>query len=272
MELARTLETLSDIPEELHDNYVEADGGGYVLKHLQGMLSEDEVQNLRKTMLTERETAAKYEREMKKLRSQYGDIDVEKYNELVEAQARAEEERALKAGEFEKLKGQMTEAHQQTLAKKEAEIKRLKGVLERHLVGEQITRALSEAEGNVQLLTPHVRGMVRMIEDESGDFTVRVVGKDGETPRVDGDGNFLDVNGLVREMRTQESFAPAFKSKAKSGTGSTSTEDAGKGTGGTPVSNGIDLSSLPPRRAMTAQQKADVISKIGQDEYHKLPL
>lgn len=129
---------------------------------------------------------------------------------LLAAQAEAERDKLTKAGDFDKLKAQMNEQHQTELAKREEGAKKLREQLETHLVDAQAATALAAAgaEGGPELLMPHVKARVRVIED-NGKFVVRVVDAEGN-PRVDSKGNFLGISDLVSEMRQLPAFAPCF--------------------------------------------------------------
>lgn len=97
----------------------------------------------------------------------------------------------------------------------DGKISKMSASLEKYLVGQQANAALAKAKGSVDLLLPIVRGQVKVIQ-EGDDYVVRVVDKDG-SPRSDGKGGWLDIDGLVAEMKTQAAYARAFESEAKGG-------------------------------------------------------
>ena len=146
----------------------------------------------------------------------------EEIQALVEAQAEAEREKLSKAGEWDKLRGQMTEQHQTELAKREESAKTLRAQLERHLVDAAAATALAAAEGNTELLMPHVTAKTKVIE-ENDEFVVRIVDAAGN-PRVNAKGEFLSMRDLVDEMRQNPIYAPGFpKAQGSGAPGSTST-------------------------------------------------
>jgi hypothetical protein len=150
---------------------------------------------------------------------------------LVEAQSQAERDKLTKAGEWDKLRGQMTEQHQTELAKREESAKTLRGQLERHLVDAAAATALAAAEASPELLMPHVKAKVKVIE-ENGEFLVRVVDAAGN-PRVDGKGEFLSITELVSEMRQNPIYAPCFpKAQGSNAPGSLPGARAGSATKG----------------------------------------
>ena len=105
-------------------------------------------------------------------------LSAEEIAQLKEAQRQAEEDKAKKSGEWEKLKGQMQEKHQQEIKAREEKVASMRKALESHLVDAQATSAISAAKGNAKLLLPHVKSAVQVIE-EDGEYKVQVMGKDG---------------------------------------------------------------------------------------------
>ena len=119
-----------------------------------------------------------------------------------------------------------------------------------------VISALNEMKGNVNLLLPHVKGLMRLVE-EDGQFVARVVDETG-TVRVNGEGKPITAKELVSEMRDQDSFAAAFAADVKSG-GGTPAGDGGSGARGKTGAIPADLK----RAAMTPRQKVDFINVHG---------
>lgn len=151
----------------------------------------------------------------------------EEIQDLLAAQAQADRDKLTKAGEWDKLRGQMTEQHQAELTKREEALKGMRGQLEKHLVDAAGVAAIAAAKGSSELLLPHVKSRVKVIE-EGGEFAVRVVDAAGN-PRVNGSGEFLSINDLVSEMRQNEVFAPAFMAPSASGGGAQQSTQSGTG-------------------------------------------
>jgi hypothetical protein len=143
-------------------------------------------------------------------------LSAEEIAQLKEAQRQAEEDKAKKSGEWEKLKGQMQEKHQQEIKAREEKVDSMRKALESYLVDAQATSAISAAKGNAKLLLPHVKSAVQVIE-EDGEYKVQVMGKDG--PRVNGKGEFLTIAELVEEMKSSEDFGMAFAASGATGGG-----------------------------------------------------
>ena len=130
-----------------------------------------------------------------------------------------EADKAMKAGEFEKLKVQLLDSHKKELAKKDEETSKMKTTLERYLVDASATTAIAELKGVPQLLLPHVKNAVRVIEND-GEYIVQVVDATG-TPRINNKGECLSIKELVEEMRQSEIFGRAFEATGTTGSGST---------------------------------------------------
>lgn len=176
----------------------------------------------------------------------------EEIQELIEARKRDEADKLTKAGEWDKLRAQMTEAHNGVLSKRDEREGKLTKQIERHLVDAAATAALASAGGNAELLLPHVKARTKVIED-AGDFVVRVVDAGGN-PRVDGNGEFLSIKDLVSEMRQSDVFAPGFKAPGTTGGG------APNGSGPRPGSNKGKVDGSPEERAAYFASKYPALS------------
>lgn len=266
MSLAATLDTLEGLAEDLHEDYEEKDGK-FHLKLLNGLVSADKVEDvsgLKSALNKERDNASAASKKVRALEEQFAGVDLEEYNRLKELERTEEEKNAEKKGEWDKLKLQMTEAHNKELDGRTARENKLLSVLESKTIDAEAITALTELEGNVALMLPHVKKRVKMIE-EDGTFVARVVDEAGN-PRVNGDGDFLKVKELVSEMRDQDTFAGAFKVGAKSGTG-TPPGGSGDGSG----KKGVIPSDLK-RGTMKTKDKIAFIKEHGEAEFMKLPL
>ena len=132
----------------------------------------------------------------------------------------------------------------------------MKGTLESYLVDAAATEAIAAAKGIPQLLLPHVKSAVKVIE-EDGKYQVRVVGPDG-SPRMNAKGEFLGIKDYVSEMRESEVFSRAFE-----GTGTTGS--------GTPANRGqtrpgsFILSREDARDPMKYRAAREAATKAGQE-------
>lgn len=91
------------------------------------------------------------------------------------------------------------------------------GALKKHMIGEATARALADAKGNVEVLTPHITSAARVIK-EGEDYVVRVVDS-GNTMRSNGAGQPMSINDLVAEMKGNKTFSANFESEQLPGNG-----------------------------------------------------
>jgi hypothetical protein len=240
MALKLEVEKLDDVPESARSLYKEVDG--------RFRLDVDVDDAVKTATSKANKEAAQFRHQVKKWEG-LGKTP-EEIQELLEMAAKAEEEKALKGGEWEKLKQQMMDQHNKALSAKDTSLQTMRGTLEKHLIDGAATAAIAEAKGVPQLLLPHVRAQVRVVE-EDGNFVARVVNAKGE-PRVDGKGEFMSIADLVGEMRQNEVFGRAF-------------ESSGAGGSGTPANGGSKSSSGIPKafdfKAPLAEQVAFIRSK-----------
>lgn len=210
MSLKLTVDTIDEVPENLRSLYAEKDG-----KFSLAIEGYEDPAGLKSALQKEREAARTYEKQAKAWTA-LGKTP-EEIAALVDAQRKAEEEKAMKGGEFDKLKAQIIEQHKVEIAKKDGTLTAMRGHLERFLVDAQATTAITELKGVPALLLPHVKAAVKVIEDGEA-FAVRVVDANGN-PRVNGKGEFLSIRDLVDEMRQNEVFGRAFEPTGTTGGG-----------------------------------------------------
>jgi hypothetical protein len=100
---------------------------------------------------------------------------------------------------------------------KSGEVSKMRGSLERYLIGQAGTEAIAKAKGSVDLLLPILSKHARVAQD-GDDYVVRVVDDGGEN-RLNGSGGFMTVSDLVTEMKADANFGRAFDSESPGGTG-----------------------------------------------------
>lgn len=267
MALESFVTDLEAVDETLRGEYVQTEGG-YSLKLLGGFVAKDKVENvdgLKSALGKERENARNATRQVRELQEQFGGFDPDELLKLRDEKAHAEEERAKKAGEWDKLKIQIVTEHDKTVAAKNATIASLTKAYDNQLIDSAVVTAIAAEKGNATLLKPHVREHVKVTQDDNGTFNVQVV-DDAGNPRVDGAGKFISVSDFVKELREQDTFAGAFLGAQSSGGGTPPGGGAGGGAGG---KGGIP--SDLKRGSMTPRQKVDFINSHGDAEYQKLP-
>jgi len=95
----------------------------------------------------------------------------------------------------------------------------LKGQLYSLLVTNAATLALTEAKAlNPALVMPFIKEQVQ-VEEEDGNFKVRVVGESGDTRYSGTTGDPMSIKELVGEMKANEKYMPLFQSESHSGGG-----------------------------------------------------
>lgn len=225
---------LDAIPEAQRALYVERDGKF----HLDVTGYEDPA-GLKSALDKERIAARNFEKQSKAWAA-LGKTP-EEISELLELQRKADEDKMNKAGEWDRLKAQMNDQHTVALTAERAKSEAKDKALAKHLVDAAAVSALAAAKGVPELLLPHIRNAVKVIE-ENGEYAVRVLDSSG-SPRVNGKGEFLSITDLVSEMRTSDVFSRAFDASGVTGGGAAAS--AGSRTG-------PDLSKLSPTERLTA--------------------
>ena len=210
LKLRISAEELAGLPEGIRGFYEEKDGG-YVLS-IDGL---EDTNGLKSALEKERKARSEYEKAVRK----YEGLgkSPEEIAELVKAQEESEKNKLEQKGEWEKLKAQLLESHKKELAARDEAVQKMKGTLESYLVDAAATEAIAAAKGIPQLLLPHVKSAVKVIE-EDGKYQVRVVGPDG-SPRMNAKGEFLGIKDFVSEMRESEVFSRAFEGTGTTGSG-----------------------------------------------------
>lgn len=245
--LAFTVDSLDGVAEAQRPLYKEANGK-FVLD-VEGY--EDPV-GLKSALQKERERANALDKQSKAWAAM--GKSPEEIQALLEAQRKADEDKALKGGEFEKLKQQMLDQHKAELGKKDERITTLTKSLERRLIDADATAAIAAAKGVPALLLPHVRASVRVIED-GGDFKVQVVDAAGN-PRVNGKGEFITIADLVGEMRQSEVFGRAFEPTGTAGGGA---QGGGGGGGGKTIKQAA-FDALPAKERAKKMAEGYVVT------------
>jgi hypothetical protein len=103
------------------------------------------------------------------------------------------------------------------IAEKDSQIDQLKQQNREFLITTEATAAILTAKGSPELLMPHIRLQVSVVEEE-GALHIRIAGDDGEV-RVNEDGGYLSLKELVSEMRSSPIFARAFDPVGSRGSG-----------------------------------------------------
>jgi multidrug efflux pump subunit AcrA (membrane-fusion protein) len=226
MALKLIIDRLDDVDESLRSLYEEKDGKFHL--NVDGIEDNTQIKaDLRKA----NKEAADRRRELEAWKK--SGKSPEEIEELIAAAARLEEEKLKGAGDWDKLKAQMNEKHEQALrakdaviATKDAEVSAMRKSLERHLIKAQATAEIAANKGEPELLLPVVERFMRVNED-NGNYSTQIVDEKGD-PRVDAKGNPLSLSALMTELRANEKYGRAFEGSGHSGGGM----PPGNGSGG----------------------------------------
>lgn len=119
---------------------------------------------------------------------------------------------------LDKIKADFEKRLQEGLGAKDKEIQERDGALSKHLISDAASRALAEAKGSIDLLLPHVQSQCKVVRNDDGTYSVRVLDAQGDA-RMNSSGGWMDVAEAVSEMKTQDKFSRAFESEVNHGTG-----------------------------------------------------
>ncbi len=192
------------------------------------------------------------EEEQKQLETDRLELD-----EFRKTQISAEEERALKAGEFDKLKEQIVKKHGTEIETEKGISAKLKAALEVKLIDAEAILAISAAKGSTTILLPHVKAQLKVVEQD-GVFVARVVDSAGAIRIGDDKGTPMSIDQLVAEMKANDTFAPVFEGTGASGGG------ANGGTGGNKPPAGEKTMSRKDFNELGVVEKADFMKKGGK--------
>jgi hypothetical protein len=118
---------------------------------------------------------------------------------------------------LEKAKAEIEAGYAKKEAAWQAQLTQMESSLVEHMVTGEAERALAAEKGSSLFLMPHIRGQVKVLR-EGDRYVAKVIDKDGD-PRINGHGETMTVADLVREMKSQERFQPAFQVDPKGGSG-----------------------------------------------------
>jgi len=153
------------------------------------------------------------------------DVDIERYNELMQKETQAEEALLLKKNEFEKLRERDKEEAEARVNALMGKNEKLNSSLNSYVIEKQLTDAISKQDGNPLFLTPHMKNRVELEENENG---FEVVVKDAQGGNMfNQDGGKATVEDLVKEFKSNEMFLAAFKGNGASGTGTQTSPKSG---------------------------------------------
>lgn len=211
-EFPTELETLNDVPEAYQSLYAESETG-FVLDP--GLAEKLDVSGLTSALEKERNAAQAAEKELKLWR-QLGDepqVVIETHHDMQTAMTGFQDSKLL----WQEKEHALNEEFNGALKEKDDTIEALKASNEQFLITSKATEALLAAKGSPDLLMPHIRNAVMLVE-EGGEAELRVIDTDGSF-RLKGEDTFMTLTDLVEELRASSIFARAFDPVGNRGSG-----------------------------------------------------
>lgn len=144
-------------------------------------------------------------------------VDPDTVRELLEQKREREMRSAEEKGEWQKLRDQLVRQNEEKLRSKDDEVMTMRKTLENYLVDNAAISAIAEFDGVPELLLPHVKSSIRLVED-GGKYVTQIVDSDG-SPRINSDGEFMSIKEFVSEMKTHPVLGMGFKAPKTSGAG-----------------------------------------------------
>lgn len=168
----------------------------------------------------------------------YEGVDPEEFKRLKQAAEEAEKKRLAGEGDFKALEQQlikkMTDQEQAHLAT----TGRYRSAIEQYLIDAEAVRELAAHSDSPGLLLPHVKSQMKVME-EDGQFVARVVDAKGNVRIGKGSGAApMTLAELMDEMKTDKTFAPAFRGTGSSGGGASRSNAGGGGARNIPANDG----------------------------------
>jgi len=148
-------------------------------------------------------------------------VDMDAYNtfltekdELETQKAKAKEDALAAAGEWDTLKGSMTDAHSVEITTLTndytTKLTGLQSALDKELIENVAVKAIDKEHGNATLLLPHIKPNLKTVKSEAGDYTTQVVDAEGNQRINSTNGEVFTINDLVAELKANETFSGAF--------------------------------------------------------------
>ena len=177
--------------------------------------SETYVKELRKENAKYR-TAAK---EIEKKLAAYDGVDPEKYKEMLDAQEEAKKKELEDAGEWDKLRDQLLDAHNEELGGKDKTIAEMQGqidALTAEIKSTVLDNEIANAAAVAEAFNPSVVGMViktmtKVETLEDGKRVVRVLDAEGKDKINIKTGKPFTITDLIADMKQSQEYATLFK-------------------------------------------------------------
>lgn len=231
MTLKAIVDSIDALPEVMREHYEEAGDGKYRLKvEPVGGWGLENIDGLKGALSEERAQV----KALKEQTKAFEDLDPAKARDaLKRLEKLAKENPEGKAAEqVEAIKRQMQEKLESREKELGTEAETWKKRCESLVIDNAAQMALAKHKGNVSLLLPHLKSMLRFEVDDKGEPVARVLDDNGNVrlTRKASSTDEMSIDELVEAMRNDERFAPGFAGTGASGGGASSTRGGSKGT------------------------------------------
>lgn len=250
MALKFKVKTLDEVEEAFRPLYKKTDNG-FVLD-TDGEAA-DEVAGLKSALAREKQEALELKQKLEGL-SKNELAELKRLKKLAED---AEREKLEKDGNFEAVKAQMLQKHQEEMAQINNRLAGVQGQLERVLVDQAAMEAIVAQKGNAKLLMPIVKSALKLVE-ENGNQVVRVVNAQGQPIVSNAKGDPMTIAGYVESLKSEPDYQAAFASSGSTGGGS-----QGGGSGN------VDMNKKP-LKDWTGEDKRKFIEANGMDAWRDM--
>lgn len=194
------------------------------------VLDADDAEGLQQSLDSERQKAKALEATL----ASFGGLTPEQAKKLQEDTAKANREKDLSAGNFEKILAEEREKHVKDLTLRDKGEERLRTSLEDALINSEAGRAIRDAGGSEALLLPIVKARAKLMT--AGDREVAVIIGDKGGPRLKANAKsaeeYMPISEYVSELKADKTYAGAFAAGVGSGTGGARNGQSQRLTGG----------------------------------------
>ena len=111
---------------------------------------------------------------------------------------------------LEKERSKVKSSMEKDLAKLQETVEKYKSALQQQLVDNKALQVLAEHKGIPDLLMPKIKSSIATVEDDNGNFAIRVLDADGE-PKINNKGEYASIEDLVLELKASKTYGRAFE-------------------------------------------------------------
>lgn len=169
------------------------------------------------------------ERQLKERVKVWDGKDPSKVQQALEHFDKLEEERQRAAGKFDELRNTLLDTHKREKDELETKLtrttERLHNIVGTKHAMEEIQKVAREG---VAVLLPHVEKVLRVVEDEDGEYVPRIVDSKGNE-RIGPKGDPMSVAEYLAELAARPEFAKIFDAPNSTGSGSRRSTTTGTG-------------------------------------------